>query len=116
MGGFGPGHCVSYLRVKLKRGADIVAVLGETLADKTDRVRRRAMATLGELLFYVATQQTDAAQVPHCACHELPHESRPVNCGLCCAEAALHRCVAKNVSHSRCETSFWLTTTRLLCL
>lgn len=37
-------------------------VLGETMADKTDRVRRRAMATLGELLFYVATQQSDAEQ------------------------------------------------------
>ena len=42
--------------------AEIIAVLGETLADRTDRVRRRAMATLGELLFYVATQQADAAQ------------------------------------------------------
>ena len=37
-------------------------VLGETLSDTTDRVRRRAMATLGELLFYVATQQPDAGQ------------------------------------------------------
>ena len=37
-------------------------MLGETLADRTDRVRRRAMATLGELLFYVATQQADTGQ------------------------------------------------------
>lgn len=31
------------------------------LQDKNERVRRRVMATLGELLFYIATQQQDAA-------------------------------------------------------
>ena len=44
------------------RRPEIVAALGEALGDRTDRVRRRAMATLGELLFYIATQQADAAQ------------------------------------------------------
>uniref|UniRef100_A0A7I4CYJ5 Protein kinase domain-containing protein n=1 Tax=Physcomitrium patens TaxID=3218 RepID=A0A7I4CYJ5_PHYPA len=37
-------------------GSGIVAVLTETLRDKQDKVRRCAMATLGELLFYIATQ------------------------------------------------------------
>lgn len=32
-------------------------MLTEALKDKNERVRRRIMATLGELLFYVATQQ-----------------------------------------------------------
>lgn len=39
----------------------VLEVLAETLRDKNERVRRRAMATLGELLFYIATQQQDAA-------------------------------------------------------
>lgn len=37
-------------------GSGIVAVLTDTLRDKQDKVRRCAMATLGELLFYIATQ------------------------------------------------------------
>ncbi|KAG0627834.1 hypothetical protein M758_2G231400 [Ceratodon purpureus] len=37
-------------------GSGVVAVLTETLRDKQDKVRRCAMATLGELLFYIATQ------------------------------------------------------------
>lgn len=41
--------------------AGIVEILTESLRDKTDRVRRRVMATLGELLFYVATQQQPEA-------------------------------------------------------
>ena len=32
-------------------------VLAEALRDKSVHVRRRSMASLGELLFYVATQQ-----------------------------------------------------------
>ena len=40
----------------------IVIVLTECLRDKNERVRRRAMATLGELLFYIATQQHEAAR------------------------------------------------------
>ena len=39
----------------------IVIVLTECLRDKNERVRRRAMATLGELLFYIATQQRGGA-------------------------------------------------------
>ena len=39
----------------------IVSVLTECLRDKNDKVRRRAAATLGELLFYIATQQHEAA-------------------------------------------------------
>ena len=38
----------------------IVTVLTECLKDKNERVRRRAAATLGELLFYIATQQHEA--------------------------------------------------------
>jgi serine/threonine-protein kinase ULK4 len=38
----------------------VLDVLADTLRDKNERVRRRAMATLGELLFYIATQQQDA--------------------------------------------------------
>ncbi|BBN03345.1 serine/threonine-protein kinase ULK4 [Marchantia polymorpha subsp. ruderalis] len=37
-------------------GSGIIAVLTETLRDKQEKVRRCAMATLGELLFYIATQ------------------------------------------------------------
>ncbi|KAL3147840.1 hypothetical protein ABBQ32_002563 [Trebouxia sp. C0010 RCD-2024] len=40
----------------------VIDVLTEALKDKNERVRRRIMATLGELLFYVATQQQDASQ------------------------------------------------------
>ena len=40
----------------------VVTVLTECLRDKNERVRRRAMATLGELLFYIATQQHEAAE------------------------------------------------------
>mmetsp|Transcript_37117 Transcript_37117/g.82576 ORF Transcript_37117/g.82576 Transcript_37117/m.82576 type:complete len:1288 (+) Transcript_37117:271-4134(+) len=37
----------------------IIEILTEALKDKNERVRRRVMATLGELLFYIATQQQD---------------------------------------------------------
>jgi len=37
--------------------AGVIEVLTEGLKDKNEKVRRRIMATLGELLFYVATQQ-----------------------------------------------------------
>ncbi|KAL2644142.1 hypothetical protein R1flu_011729 [Riccia fluitans] len=37
-------------------GSGIINVLTETLRDKQEKVRRCAMATLGELLFYIATQ------------------------------------------------------------
>ena len=37
--------------------AGVIEVLTEGLKEKNERVRRRIMATLGELLFYVATQQ-----------------------------------------------------------
>ncbi|KIY93390.1 hypothetical protein MNEG_14572 [Monoraphidium neglectum] len=38
----------------------VVEILTEALRDKNERVRRRVMATLGELLFYIATQQQDS--------------------------------------------------------
>lgn len=34
----------------------LLDVLAECLRDKSESVRRRATATLGELLFYIATQ------------------------------------------------------------
>ncbi len=48
-------HTSSDMRSLLDAG--VVEVLTEGLKDKNERVRRRIMATLGELLFYVATQQ-----------------------------------------------------------
>ena len=43
-------------------GADIVEALTEAVADGDKKLRRRAMAALGELLFFVASQQRNAAQ------------------------------------------------------
>jgi serine/threonine-protein kinase ULK4 len=44
--------------------SDAAKVLAETMSDENSKVRRRAMAALGELLFYVATQKRpDAPQV-----------------------------------------------------
>ena len=40
----------------------VLEVLSEVLKDKSERVRRRAMGALGELLFFCATQQHDRAQ------------------------------------------------------
>lgn len=40
-------------------GTGVIEILSEALKDKNERVRRRVMATLGELLFYIATQQQD---------------------------------------------------------
>ena len=37
----------------------VIEILTEALKDKNERVRRRVMATLGELLFYIVTQQQD---------------------------------------------------------
>lgn len=39
--------------------AGIVGVLTECLADSNERVRRRLMGTLGELLFYIASQAAE---------------------------------------------------------
>ena len=54
-------HCVLKLTCasafQLFVHAGVIDVLTEALKDKNERVRRRIMATLGELLFYVATQQ-----------------------------------------------------------
>ena len=49
----------------------VIEVLTEGLKDKNDRVRRRIMATLGELLFYVATQQQVAAVSLKAGCASL---------------------------------------------
>jgi hypothetical protein len=46
----------------------VVMVLTECLKDKNERVRRRAMATLGELLFYIATQQHEVGATGSCSC------------------------------------------------
>lgn len=40
----------------------IVDILTEALQDKNERVRRRVMATLGELLFYIATQPDGSSE------------------------------------------------------
>ncbi len=40
----------------------LVEVLADGLADKNERVRRRVMACLGELLFYIATQQESSTR------------------------------------------------------
>ncbi len=39
--------------------AGMVGVLTECLGDANERVRRRIMGTLGELLFYMASQATE---------------------------------------------------------
>lgn len=43
----------------------IVDVLADTLKDKTVQVRRRTVASLGELLFYIATQMQDRKESGH---------------------------------------------------
>ncbi|KAJ7536033.1 hypothetical protein O6H91_12G054500 [Diphasiastrum complanatum] len=47
----------------------IVTVLTEALRDKQEKVRRCAMAALGELLFYIATQSEDCHKA---GSHEVP--------------------------------------------
>ncbi|GJP67465.1 hypothetical protein CLOP_g24285 [Closterium sp. NIES-67] len=42
-------------------GSGLVAVLAECLRDKQEKVRRRAMAALGEMAFYIATQSPTPA-------------------------------------------------------
>ncbi len=50
-------ECKQWLSISAQITAGVIEVLAEALKDKNERVRRRIMATLGELLFYVATQQ-----------------------------------------------------------
>eukprot|EP00741_Cyanophora_paradoxa_P004814 tig00000829_g4671.t1 len=42
----------------------IIQVITDVLRDKNDKLKRRAMATLGELLFYIATQQAQDSTPP----------------------------------------------------
>eukprot|EP00854_Cymbomonas_tetramitiformis_P004153 gene4153-5131_t len=51
----------TYITDELARSG-LVTVLAECLRDRNERLRRRAMAGLGELLFYVATQQEENAE------------------------------------------------------
>ena len=57
-----PGHATALF-------AGIVDTLRQALGDGSEKVRRRVMATLGELLFYVATIESDAVRDGH----EPPH-------------------------------------------
>ena len=55
----------------------LIGALADALRDRNERLRRRAMAALGELLFYVATQQEEGRQAggvpnPEAAQWEVP--------------------------------------------
>ena len=56
--------------------------LTEAVADGDKKLRRRAMAALGELLFYVATQQRNAAQARSRWCHKLLNALRWLLCSI----------------------------------
>ena len=52
-------ECILQPEVKRLGDAGIVGVLTACLADSNERVRRRMMGTLGELLFYIASQAAE---------------------------------------------------------
>ena len=57
--------------------AGAVAVLADALRDAAEKVRRRAAATLGELLFYIAMQPPVRAAPPRLrCCHVQPGQRR----------------------------------------
>ena len=64
-------------------GTGILDVLSEVLKDKSERVRRRAMGALGELLFFCATQQHDrgGAGAPGQVLHHEHHGGSNGNSG-----------------------------------
>ena len=74
--------------------AGVIDVLTEALKDKNERVRRRIMATLGELLFYVATQQ----QV-QTTCHETTNPALSVPAFSCCFIPAVTSTITGHCSH-----------------
>ena len=49
-----------------------MSTLIDTVRDKNEKVRRKAMASLGELLFYAATQLDDESQEGGGASWEIP--------------------------------------------
>ena len=54
----------------------LAAILCETVKDKNEKVRRKAVASLGELMFYAATQLDDEQadpvwEIPDFAVHQL---------------------------------------------
>jgi len=54
-----------------------VAVLADALRDGADKVRRRAAATLGELLFYIAMQPPARRPAPALAAPPLAPRRMP---------------------------------------
>ncbi|KAH7436627.1 hypothetical protein KP509_05G028600 [Ceratopteris richardii] len=56
----------------------IMTVLSEGLRDKQDKVRRCSMATLGELLFYIATQ-SEVSPRSACGSDSAAKEARPTS-------------------------------------
>lgn len=63
--------------------AGIVDMLTLAAGDKSEKVQRRAMAALGELLFYIAMQSDDdaaAAASPLAATHGSPHGTHSAPC------------------------------------
>jgi serine/threonine-protein kinase ULK4 len=63
----------------------ILQLLVEQLRDAPERLRRRCTATLGELLFYVATQATDAAAAAQAHGQEALLSAWPLPAGLALA-------------------------------
>lgn len=54
----------TYITDELSKSG-LVTALADALRDRNERLRRRAMAALGELLFYIATQQEEGARTPN---------------------------------------------------
>eukprot|EP00959_Pyramimonas_sp_CCMP1952_P089559 1873531-Pyramimonas_sp.AAC.1 len=50
----------------------LITALADALRDRNERLRRKAMAALGELLFYVATQQEEGAARAEASQWEVP--------------------------------------------
>ena len=76
----------------------VIEVLTEGLKDKNERVRRRIMATLGELLFYVATQQQVSRRY-----NKVVHHS------ICCTDKHIRNCYACLQRSSSAVTALLLT-------
>lgn len=91
--GFYP--CMSYLSMGLSRDlcAGVVEVLVSALPGENDRVKRKLMATLGELLFFVASQEK--VGLP-CSWRMEFHPGKMLMGALCRTPA--------RTSHGRCRT------------
>lgn len=64
--------------------AGIIDVLAEGLRDENERVRRRMMATLGELLFYAATQSQVCLSLDPAHCGIARLQQRDIYCIRSC--------------------------------